>query len=367
MLQDIVNTLPVLNGRNCVLRLNHSSLLRSLLLALGIEKLYKDVFTVLSQAREGKYSKSKLEFSLTNLGISEVVAGKLVALLQREDQLSKIKAEVMMLAQRKDEAKSLAKQAFEQLKSIIDHAEAMGNKLPVKIKLGLAHTTAHCSGIIFDMVCATKQKRKKDLFDIIATGCRYDELVQEFQKHFEVMGSNSRDTTGVGVSISLDKLTNAIKDDCEDGNPGTVVVCSLGKDSMVRAKSEMVRNLRAAGLTSYVLDKIESLDDLETYGKENRISHMIWLKESERDKARIRIWDSERERYLENKCAITEVVEAILKKTQSSCESEFTPRPTWIDSAANQVSAISMSFYPKSPLLQLLLKNVFSWFHASQA
>lgn len=81
---------------------------------------------------------------------------------------------------------------------------------------------------------------------------------------FELTGNDSNSQAAVGMSVALDKVVSALKEDREDVAAVSVVVCSLGQDAMVRAKADVVRSLRAASVTSYVLENVEVSSLLNT-------------------------------------------------------------------------------------------------------
>lgn len=51
ILNEIVDNISVLRNKNFFLRLNHTSLLKSILLHCGIKEKYDDVYNILSKAK----------------------------------------------------------------------------------------------------------------------------------------------------------------------------------------------------------------------------------------------------------------------------------------------------------------------------
>jgi len=121
----------------------------------------------------------------------------------------------------------------------------------------MVNTSHLCDSIQFDWVCFVRHKRKKDGFDILATGCRYDGLIDEQRRQFEKYGRCVPGQAAVGVSVALEKVANAIREDEDDLDAVSVAVSSLGQDTMVRAKADVVKGLRSAGVTSYLLESMD--------------------------------------------------------------------------------------------------------------
>lgn len=68
------------------------------------------------------------------------------------------------------------------------------------------------------------------------------------------------------------------------------------------------------------------------------MSHLVWLKESERGAARVRVWERDRDRYLEKKLPVGEIVDFIARSTRLSADIDsLTARPVSTDTAAAQV------------------------------
>lgn len=133
--------------------------------------------------------------------------------------------------------------------------------------------------------------------------------------------------SGVGISISLDKLVQALQEEqllqneFENVNNLDVLVCSIGSKPMVLEQCKILRDLWAAGIRCSLIDS-NGLDDIEEQSRELNVTHNIILKESEKGTVLVRSW--ERDRFQEGKIPVSDAVDhmkRILKTwNDSGCE-----------------------------------------------
>lgn len=170
-------------------------------------------------------------------------------------------------------------------------------------------------GIIFQV---TKLKRRKRIGqDVIAAGGRYDKMLACFRKELERTGTIGKECKqyGVGLSISLEKLvcaacefsqtTNCSADQSEFGI--NVAVCFLD-DEPRREKEyvEVLKKLWSLDLQVTCLD-FRKLEEVLDHCKENKIGHVIVLKNGEKDHLRLHVW--ERDRFQERKMSLKDAVD----------------------------------------------------------
>lgn len=108
---------------------------------------------------------------------------------------------------------------------------------------GLVYNVQQYSGMMCQFVCELKRKRRRGGTDVLAVGGRYDAMVAGYRGTKEQAGMPSVDArqSAVGVSISLDKLLQAL--DGSDAVCGGLdaVVCSLGSKALVKEKTSVSR------------------------------------------------------------------------------------------------------------------------------
>lgn len=101
----------------------------------------------------------------------------------------------------------------------------------------------HYSGMICQFVCELKKKHKRNSMDVLAAGGRYDNMIADFRNIMEQANMLSKDIqqSAVGVSISLDKVVQAIQEEqsIQEEQLLDVVVCSLGTKTLLKEKAKV--------------------------------------------------------------------------------------------------------------------------------
>ncbi|XP_046402509.1 eIF-2-alpha kinase GCN2 [Ischnura elegans] len=336
---EVVSERPALRELNCSIRLNHTSLLRSILLHCGIEEgKHQDIYSILGEARDEKYTRFQVQTRLISLCLSEQAMAALLCLVEVEGPLAKVSGGAFKaVVRRKGEAASLARQAFHELETIMSHAQALGVKCPMVIAPGLVYNVHQYSGMMCQMVCELKKKRRKGGLDIIAAGGRYDSLLASYRHILDLTGMSSREVnqSAVGISLSLEKVALAIHHQQQglDGagewsgsgsptllpklSPLDVVVCCMGQIcTLTREMARIVHDLWSAGIRTSALDSVQNVEDIQDYCQDLGIPHIVILKDTETGAVRVSTW--EKDRYNERKINISELVEHLLKAIRVS-------------------------------------------------
>lgn len=127
LVQEIINELPSLKNKHFFIRLNHTSLIKAILLHCGVKEKHGEVYAILQQVREGKLPKMQLQMYFTGFGLSDNIITLLVNLTCTEFDINKAVSIMQSITKRKSgEASQLAKQALQELKIVIQNAEALG-------------------------------------------------------------------------------------------------------------------------------------------------------------------------------------------------------------------------------------------------
>ncbi|KAJ8673725.1 hypothetical protein QAD02_004987, partial [Eretmocerus hayati] len=320
---EICNELPQLQERNFTVRINHTSLLQAVLMYCGIEpEKYQDIYTILNDTRDGKFSRFQLQTHLISLCLTDQAMETLFNLFETESSVAKIASVLKTIARRKGDAAALAKEGLREIEIAIANAEALGVKWPITVAPLLVHNIQQYSGIIYQITCEIKRRRRRGGQDVIAAGGRYDKMLSSFRQILERTGMASKEMKqyGVGISISLDKLVCAAsessEDLCHDDSFGIdVAVCCV--DGLPRREKELadvLRELWSLGLRITSLD-ISNFEEILEYCRENHINHVVVLKSGEKGSLRIESW--ERDRFQERKISIQDVVEYFQRQTES--------------------------------------------------
>lgn len=128
--------------------------------------------------------------------------------------------------------------------------------------------------------------------EVLAAGGRYDSMIKSFRNVIEQATMLSLDTqqSGVGISISLDKLVQAIQKENEEMpkcDNLDVVVCSVGIKPLLKEKSQLLKRLWSLGIR-YVLIEASSVEEIQAQVNELKVAHVIMLKDNEQGTVRVR-------------------------------------------------------------------------------
>lgn len=188
---------------------------------------------------------------------------------------------------------------------------------PITVVPLLTHNVQQYSGVIYQITCELKHRRKRSGQDVIAAGGRYDKMLMSFRKVLERTGMASKEIKqyGAGISISLDKLVSAVMEACENlGGENKcgidVAVCCEGiQGNEGRREKEMIDVLReiwSLGLKVTILD-LSTTEEILEYCQENSINQIILLRNGEKGTLRLQTW--ERDRFQEKKINIHDVAD----------------------------------------------------------
>ncbi|XP_054261632.1 eIF-2-alpha kinase GCN2-like isoform X1 [Macrosteles quadrilineatus] len=313
---QVLNEFPFLLHHNCVIRLNHTSLLRAIFLHCGIEaSKHNRVCSFLEQAKEDSYNKSHVEALLSSLGLTEHIVSALFNLLDQENTFGRVSTTLQTAFRRNSVSASLCKQALHQLELTISHATELGVKCPIVVSPGLVDNLSFYSGIICQVVWEQRNKQGRSQRTIIAAGGRYDCLIASFRQ-MQDEGQGVSGQSAVGVSVSLDKLATALAADQCGLAPVDVVVCSVGTSATTRDKLTLTRDLWTAGVRTYLLDSNQNLEEIQNFAQELCVPHIVMLKDT--DPGFVRIRTLNKDRFQEKRVSQSECVEHLVRLSQTS-------------------------------------------------
>ncbi|RZC35247.1 Pkinase, RWD and/or tRNA-synt His domain containing protein [Asbolus verrucosus] len=331
IIYEIINELPGVKNKHFTIRLNHTALLKAILLHAGIKEKHQEVFQMFSDVKDGKVQKSSLQTYLIRFGLPDNVISTLINIFNSEFELCKAANQLQAITRKKSgDASHLAKQALQDLKSIAHNAEAFGVTFEMVIAPGLVYNVQQHSGMICQFVCEAKKKHKHGNKEVLAAGGRYDSMITSYRKIMEAANVHGKEIQqlAVGISLSLDKLVQAvIREQCDDLPKMEfldVAVCSVGSKPLLREKTKVLRNLWAAGIRCALIEATNNEEIQEQCG-ELKVPHVVMLKDSDQGTVRVRSW--ERDRFQEKTFKMHELVEnmqKIIKNWKEGCQ-EFIP------------------------------------------
>ncbi|XP_029040075.2 eIF-2-alpha kinase GCN2 isoform X2 [Osmia bicornis bicornis] len=309
---EIINELSLSQERNFTICLNHTSLLQAVLMYCGIDQeKYQDIYSILRDARDGKFSRFQIQTHLISLCLTDQAMETLFNLFESESSLTKIHSILKTIAKRKGDAATLAKEGLKEIERVMENIEALGVKWSLVIVPLLVHNINQHSGIIYQITYNVKRRRRKCGEEVIAAGGRYDKMLSSFKKILERTGMTSKEIKqyGAGISVSLEKLISVVSETTEsvENKHGIYVAIScIGNSYREKEMIDLLKELWSLGLKVTILD-LASVEEILEHCRENLINHVILLKSGEKGCVRIQSW--ERDRFQEKKVTNQEIGE----------------------------------------------------------
>jgi len=269
---EIIQEFPALQERNYSIYLNHTTLLKAILLHCGIpEDKLSQVYVILYDAVTEKLTRREVEAKFCNLSLSSNSLCRLYKFIEQKGDLQDLTPAINSLIKQKTGVAQLVKYGLKDLEEIVGLLKKLGIKLQVSINLGLVYKVQQHNGVIFQFV-AVIRRRQRAVSEILAAGGRYDLLIPQFRGP-QALGPIP---TAVGVSIAIDKISAAILNMEE---PVTISSCdllivSVGQMSMSRAIN-LTQKLWSAGITAQIMyDWSQSQEELQEYCRHHEITYV---------------------------------------------------------------------------------------------
>ncbi|XP_025831674.1 eIF-2-alpha kinase GCN2 [Agrilus planipennis] len=333
---EILEELPGLRNKNFIIRINHTLLLKAILLHCGIKEGHENIYKVLSEAKESKSKNIQIRTHLMSLGLSDNSIATLFNLIELEQPLSKINSILQSITRkRSNEAAQLAKQALQDLKIIINNAESLGVSYNIIVTPGLVYNISQYSGMMCQFLGEFK-KRKRHVYEVIAAGGRYDNMIRSYRNIKEQANTLNKEIEqhAVGISISLDKLVQAVQEENYDEMTLLdAIVCSLGPKNFVNEKAQIVKDLWSAGIRASIIDAL-NIEEIQEICVDLNVSNLIILKEE--GMARLQNW--EKGKFQEKLVAFSETVDTFLRSIRNVGENSFEQQSTAISRSESKVS-----------------------------
>ncbi|XP_008397647.1 eIF-2-alpha kinase GCN2 [Poecilia reticulata] len=310
---EIVQEFPALQERNYNIYLNHTSLLKAILLHSGVpEDKLCQASSILCDARNEKLTRGEVEAKFCNFSLSTNTLQTLYKYIEQKGSLQELAPLLTSLTKQKTAVTQLAKQGLKELEELTILLKRLGVKLRVVVNLGLVYKVQHHSGVIFQFVAFIK-KRKRTAPDIIAAGGRYDHLIMEVRGP----ASTAPVPNAVGASIALDKVYAAMANMEEPPFVSScdVLVVPVGHSSMSKAIS-VVQKLWSSGVSAdFAYDVLQSQETLLEHCRLAGITCMVFV--SDKDGNYVKVKSFEKDRQSEKRIPEWDLVDHIIQKCRT--------------------------------------------------
>lgn len=319
--EEILREFPTFqNDSSYFFRINHTSLLRGIMVNCGInEELHDEVYKII-RCGTGWSNKQKI-FQLNELGLTDSVVNNFLGILDREGSTSTIRGILRYLTRKKNPASLDIKQGLDELDAIISRAQDMGIRNQIVVSPGLVYNPGHFSG----MVCHLVVRRKKKGFEVIGAGGRYDQLVNTYAANFSLgrleSGSSSSISNreisqcAVGISLSLDRLSVYVSADLESLHSVIDVLIYSENKNLLKEMLDLASRLWKNSIRCEVCDTFEPLDDVQNRAMTLSASYIVILRDTD-GFARLRSLD--RDRFIEKKIHLLDLVEHLQRQLQQN-------------------------------------------------
>ncbi|GFS95379.1 eIF-2-alpha kinase GCN2 [Nephila pilipes] len=311
---EIISEFPSLESRNYCIRLNHASLLKAILMFSEIEEeIEAELYEIAGMQKDKCISKAMLINEDHNLNLSQRSLSRLCQFIELEESINKINNSLNPVMQKKGKACILAKNSLKELTNILSLTEALGVKLPILICPGLAQNINLFSGMFFQCICSLNTSKKKNVFNILAVGGRYDKMIQSFKLKSLPEVGKTINQSAVGASIAIENIIASENDFSESQKLGIAdfLIHSEGP-GMSLEKATLMKELQDFGVRATVLyDKNLTLDDAEDFCRNQNIQHILILRKEEPGILKIR--SVEREKVSEKRIIYSELKDLLPK------------------------------------------------------
>ncbi|KAM6074579.1 eIF-2-alpha kinase GCN2 isoform 1-T1 [Chlamydotis macqueenii] len=323
-ISEIIQEFSVLQERNYSIYLNHTSLLKAILLHCGIpEDKLSQVYVILCDAVTEKLTKREVEAKFCNLSLTSNSLSRLYRFIEQKGEASNVFPFLNTMIKQKPGVTQLLKHGMKDLEEIIGLLKKLGIKLQVSINLGLVYKIQQHNGIIFQFIAYIK-RRQRTVPEILAAGGRYDHLIPQFRGPQTVGPVPS----AVGVSIAIDKITAAVSgmEDSVSVSSCDLLVVSVGQMSMGRAIN-IVQKLWTAGIPAEIMyDWSQSQEELQEYCRCSGITYVALV--SDKEGSHVKVKSFEKDRQTEKRILESDLVDHLIQKLKTKICDERCSRET---------------------------------------
>ncbi|KAF6217270.1 hypothetical protein GE061_001624 [Apolygus lucorum] len=320
VIKDILKAFPHLTGRNCVIYINHSVLISTLLelcvtnSPTGLKKaaLNSAILRIMTETT----SKPELTKNLKSINLSESAINIVTNWVELEGLPNDIE-DILTVLIKKPDLLSKCKTAIKQLQRVIKDCEFLEMPCPVIIKPPLVQNPLKYTGVLFQVKCDksmnSKRKGKTTECSVIISGGRYDGLLEQLKQNIP-----SNDTTKpvryiTGFTLNLEHLVSSLPSVDDDGRPTVVDVlfCSLGPMSMTPERFTLLKEIWGLNVKVYFSNSLQSMEEIQTLCDQLGVTLSLIMKPND-TVVRARLMNKE-SKSNERKLPYTEVVDYVSK------------------------------------------------------
>ncbi|XP_031807936.1 eIF-2-alpha kinase GCN2 isoform X2 [Sarcophilus harrisii] len=308
---EIIQEFPVLQERNYNIYLNHTAILKAILLYCGIpEDKLNQVYIILYDAVTEKLTRREVEAKFCNLSLSSNSLCRLYKFIEQKGDLQDLTTTINSIIKQKTGVAQLVKHGMKDLEEVVGLLKKLGIK--VSVNLGLVYKVQQHNGVIFQFVAFIK-RRQKIVPEILAAGGRYDHLIPQFRGP-QALGPVP---SAIGVSIAIDKISAAVINMEE---PVTISSCdllvvSVGQLSMSRAIN-IIQKLWTAGIAAEIMyDWSQSQEELQEYCRHHEITYVALVSDKEGNHVKVKSF--EKERQTEKRVLESDLVDHMAQKLRT--------------------------------------------------
>ncbi|XP_010572499.1 PREDICTED: eukaryotic translation initiation factor 2-alpha kinase 4 isoform X3 [Haliaeetus leucocephalus] len=287
-ISEIIQEFSVLQERKYSIYLNHTALLKAILLHCGIpEDKLNQVYIILYDAVTEKLTKREVEAKFCNLSLTSNSLSRLYRFIEQKGEASNVFPFLNTMIKQKPGVTQLLKHGMKDLEEIIGLLKQLGIKLQVSINLGLVYKIQQHNGIIFQFIAYIK-RRQRTVPEILAAGGRYDHL----------------------VSVSS----------CD------LLVVSVGQMSMGRAVN-IVQKLWTVGIPAEIMyDWSQSQEELQEYCRCSGITYVALV--SDKEGSHVKVKSFEKDRQTEKRILESDLIDHLIQKLKIKICDERCSRET---------------------------------------
>ncbi|GIX95584.1 hypothetical protein CEXT_792191 [Caerostris extrusa] len=260
-----------------------------------VKNIQSEIFEIAGEQKDKRISMAMLMKEQNNLNISDASLSKLRPFIEFEEVVDRVDNIFHPVTQKKGEISHLAKNSIKELRNIVSLTKALGVKIPILICPGLAHNISLFSGMFFQCIFSPKPSKKKNLFNILAAGGRYDKLIQTF-KLKSLESGKTLNQSAVGASIAIESIVAAENDFNESLKLGIAdfLIHSEGA-GMADEKATLLKEVLDLGIRATVLyDKNMTLDDAADFCRNHGVQHILVLRKEDPAIIKVRFVDKEK-------------------------------------------------------------------------
>ncbi|CAF3396443.1 unnamed protein product [Rotaria sp. Silwood1] len=298
--QDVLEELHLQKKRNVFIRLNHSQLLRAILIFFDVPT--DKISSTLAAINKSRFdsTNSTIAMHLIENGISEQTANRIQALLDKDGPFDEIIVHLKGFTRSKTEGSKLLKNIVDELETIVKYARCFGVRMPIQLTLRFVTLNPILdintfSGFMFQLASVV-QRKKRSIYEVYAGGGRYDPLLAHFRRPSQKNLSNDLPHI-VGVSFDMERFlqlsvtrTTSPTRFINTTKPCDTVIC-LGSHpvELLRLRYELVTN--GIGVDTFY-ELPSSFEILDEYCVSCGYTHLIYGKGSIDEGFRFRTYEN---------------------------------------------------------------------------